>query len=254
MDREERKKEPSMWRDRRGMYIVEACIVMPVFIAAVLIMIQIIPVLSTCEDVTYSVADEMQLEGIKSCFREERGALPASVMLRGRNGRKSAGDLRITSYRYLYQEGEQEDLISLGYEIDFHRAIAFYRFRKVRFRSRVTSRAFTGSIHEVPGGSGGRRVYIFPERGEKYHSEDCRYVRANYRETYLTQEVKRKYHACPLCKSGGLRIGESVVLFERAGEAYHRKNCRSVDRCYIETTQKEAVDHGYHACSICGGG
>ena len=64
---------------KRGSYIVEATIVVPVFILAVLMLISIIPIAASCENVIFSSADELRLESVKSAFRKNRAALPVSA-------------------------------------------------------------------------------------------------------------------------------------------------------------------------------
>ena len=70
--------------ERRGSYIVEAAIVVPLFIAATVLLIWIVPVMASWENVMYSAADEMRLEMVKTKFRKSGAALPAAVMVRAR--------------------------------------------------------------------------------------------------------------------------------------------------------------------------
>ena len=73
--------------------------------------------------------------------------------------------------------------------------------------------------------------------------------------TILTDELMMKYHACPLCDANRAHIGQTVICFERAGEAYHLPDCRQVEKekYYTETTRSSAERAGYTPCSVCGG-
>ena len=102
-------------------------------------------------------------------------------------------------------------------------------------------------------GSLGDAVYIFPKRGEKYHSAGCRHLTAASTSGVLTQDMKRKYKSCPLCKSGKAAGGSRVYYFPAAGEDYHLGGCPSLQRNYIEIERQVAMDRGYGACSTCGG-
>ena len=64
---------------KKGSYIVESVIVIPIFIMAVVMLMSIIPIIATCENVNYAVADETHLECIKTAFRKNPAALPAAV-------------------------------------------------------------------------------------------------------------------------------------------------------------------------------
>ena len=63
-------------RTKRGSYIVEAAVIVPVFIVAVLMLIAIVPAMATCENTVFSAVDELRLESIKSAFRKNPAAVP----------------------------------------------------------------------------------------------------------------------------------------------------------------------------------
>ena len=96
-------------------------------------------------------------------------------------------------------------------------------------------------------------VFIFPKRGEKYHSEGCGFLRAASTSGPLTASVRSKYRSCPLCHSGKAGIGSLVYYFPAAGEDYHLPGCAALQRNYIETDKRTALERGYTACSKCGG-
>ena len=96
-------------------------------------------------------------------------------------------------------------------------------------------------------------VYIFPDRGVKYHKASCTHVVANCRLVYLSGEVKKKYHACPNCGSGHAALGSPVFIFESDGEAYHLVSCKSVTRYCVQVRKSVAEARGYGPCSKCGG-
>ena len=96
-------------------------------------------------------------------------------------------------------------------------------------------------------------VYIFPKRGEKYHSRGCTFLRAASTSTALSSSVRKKYKGCPLCHSSKAADGALVYYFPSDGEDYHLPGCPALQRNYIEIERGTALKRGYTACSKCGG-
>lgn len=70
---------------------MEAVIIVPVFIISVLMLITIIPIMAGCENVTFSVCDELHGESVKSGFPPEscrfaRGSAEQSQVGEQQNG------------------------------------------------------------------------------------------------------------------------------------------------------------------------
>lgn len=239
---------------------MEAVIIVPVFIISVLMLITIIPIMADCENVTFSICDELHAESVKSAFRQNPAALPVSLQLRikGENSRLSSFHVR--SYRYLYTDGELEDLLQADVRAVFSEKNPIGILSSVTFDGRVRARAFTGKLHKSPPGSSGedeeddRIVYIFPEWGTKYHGKQCTYVKASCQMVYLSQNIKGSYAPCKLCDASSARIGSPVFCFQESGRAYHVADCRVVERYYVEIQKGKAEEQGYTPCSKCGGG
>ena len=156
-------------------------------------------------------------------------------------------------YKYKYSDNGIDDLIKVSYMAKYQKTAAFGISGKSIFDQDIVCRAFTGTLHKVKTGNGGDTVYIFPERGEKYHDENCTFLASNYRLTYLTAENKKKYHPCPLCDSDKAEPGDQVLIFPEYGSAYHLPGCKSVKKYYVSTTRDDAESRGYGRCSKCGG-
>lgn len=244
---------------KAGSYIVEAVIVVPVFIMAVLMLITIVPIIASCENAAFAAADEMSLETMKSVYRENPLALPAVVRHRMTEENPKMTSYRNREYRYLYTEKEIDDLISLKFRVIFEEKNPMGLFSRVVFDGRVTARAFTGKIHKEPPMADAdeeddKIVYIFPEWGKRYHGKNCTYVKANCQMVYLSQQTKGKYKPCKLCHARSAQIGSPVFCFTSSGQVFHTAECRMVDKYYIETTKKICEEKGYTPCSKCGGG
>lgn len=244
---------------KTGSYIVESVIVVPIFIMAVLMLMSIVPIIATCENVNFAVADEMHLECAKTSFRKNPAALPIVVKHRVRDENQKMNWYRTSFYRYLYNEKGIEDLITLEFHVNFKEKNPLGLFSSVDYKGRVTARAFTGKLHDSAPDKGEaveeeeNIVYIFPEWGKRYHGKNCGYVKANCQMVYLSQDTKNKYSPCKLCEAKTAQVGSPVFCFWSSGEVYHLSECRTVDKYYIETKKREAVEKGYTPCSKCRG-
>jgi hypothetical protein len=238
--------------DKKGSYLVEAALVVPLFLLAMLLLVNVIPVIAKCENITYGAAEEMRMEMAKSAFRSDMAALPVLLTVRVKKENTKVEHFLVTKYRYRYKTDDTEDLICIRYTCRFGQPDPFGIFHKIRFNGALMGRAYTGAYY-----NGQRKeddtVYVFPEDGKCYHGKDCTHVKANCRQLYLTASIQKHYHPCPNCKSGEAKLGTPVYCFDSYGEAYHLAGCKSVKRYYIDISRKSAIESGYVACSKCGG-
>ena len=248
-------------RNKKGSYIVEASVILPVFLLAVIMLISIIPVIATCEGITYAAGEEMRRVMAEAAFVKAPASLPVSAAARAKSENHNLTSLRTRGYRYLYSDAGIDDLITYKFRGNFSMRNPLGLYSKIRFDGTITGRAYTGSIHDdEPAGKDELvqddayiPVYVFPNWGKCYHGRKCTFVKANCQQVYLSQDIRRRFHACPLCGAGKAGIGSPVFCFFESGEAYHRAGCHSVDRYYIEMNKKDAISKGYGACSKCGG-
>ncbi len=241
--------------NKRGSYIVEAAVILPIFILTVVVLAGIIPWIAVCENITFSAADEMRLETVRTYLTDKGSplALPARLKNRVERENSQLSTFTVTEYRCGYSENEIDDLITLDFRAGSRQKNPAGSFSSTAFSGSLTGRAFTGSYHKVVSDYDSNRVCIFPENGTKYHDRECTYIKSNCELVYLSQSVKASYHACPNCNSENAKIGTPVFVFESSGRAYHLGSCRSVDRYFIEVGREEAEKKGYTSCKKCGG-
>ena len=245
-----------IWKNKRGGYLVEAAMILPIFILAVLMLMSSVPVLSTGENAMFSIVDEMRLESVKSAFRQNSYVLPLKVKGRVYTENTRVSSLPKVSCHYLYRENDISDLITVRYQIFCEGNDPLGLFLKTEFEGKITARAFTGTLHKhTPAGSDAetKMVYIFPEWGTRYHNGSCTYIKGSCQMVYLTKETKKDYKPCNLCDAKSAQIGSPVFCFLRYGEAYHLASCRQVKRYYIQIDKKKAEQQGYEPCLKCGG-
>ena len=249
------KSKRNIRLNKRGSYIIEAAVILPVFILTVIVLAGIIPWISSCENIIFSAADEMRLETVRTYLTDKAGQLALPVRLKARVEKENPdlSSFNITGYRFRYSANGIDDLITLDFRAGGRQKNPSGAFSKLAFYGSLTGRAFTGSYHKAASDYDRDRVCIFPESGKKYHNRDCTYVKSNCELVYLSQSVKASYHPCPNCDSEGAGIGTPVFIFESSGRAYHLGSCRSVDRYFIEVGREEAEKKGYTPCKKCGG-
>lgn len=247
--------------DRRGFITVEAAIVLPVFLLAVIAMGYYIKVFGIMENVSYSMMDEASRAAANAYTVKVSPLLGKTVHDRIISDCTDAEGLRITEARYLYNDGDLDGMISLRAEYHAGRDLPMDMGAVTELVTQIKCRGFTGTenagtpmpFEEMEKEGVWDPVWIFPSDGEKYHGENCTYVTANARELVLTTAVKRKFAACKLCGAAEVPDGSYVYCFMENGEVYHKPDCRQVSRFTIEISRSEAIDKGYTPCSKCGG-
>ena len=247
--------------NRKGMYILEAAITLPVFIIAVVLLISIIPAIRDFEQAVYVTADTVRMESIKAAFAEDSVTGPIYAMNRANRGQGRRCRFSVTGYRYLFSESGIDDLIEIKYSSRFSERNPLGKLSTIVFKGDTVGRAFTGrfnrsnptSIEEFLNSRKSCKVYVFPEGGKKYHGKGCRYLNPACRQEVLTSRIRKKYGGCSLCKSKDMEDGQSVYVFHSSGKSYHRRKCKSVTRFYIEIEKEDAEKKGYTPCSVCGG-
>lgn len=247
---------------RKGYITLEASIILPVFIIGMLSLGYYIKVFGIMENVTYSIMDETSQLASKAYVTSSVPFFEGRLEKRIKKDSPYIKDLEIKNMRYLYYDGDMDDMISVsaGYHIDAGFPLGMGH--TIEMTSRVKCRGFTGvkktgnpmSFAEMESEGSWDPVWIFPMSGEKYHEENCTYVAANAREMVLTGDLKRKYNPCSLCDAKSVAIGAYVYCFVENGKVYHRESCRQITRYTIEINRSEAINKGYVPCSKCGGG
>lgn len=246
---------------KRGAYILEAVIVVPIFIIAVMMLISIIPMIASCENIIFSTVDEMKQENIKANFRKNPVALSTGIRYRIYEENKNISVWKLNRMDYIYSSKGIDDLISIEFKTVFSEKNPLGLFSSVIFEGKVTSRAFTGRVFKQPPTAREefevdkeeQWVYIFPQWGKRYHGKTCTYVSSACQMSYLSQDLKRRYSPCRLCNAKSAQVGTPVFCFVISGQVYHKAGCRIIDKYYIQIEKKDAKAKGYSPCSKCGG-
>ena len=246
--------------NKRGSYLIEAAIALPVFIIAVITMSSVILMYVCIEDCTFVAANEMRRSAAEAVIADTSIALPYRIRKEIEDGHSQVHSAQLRDEGYRCERWGIDELLLADFglrlktdnplgikaEADYDLALATRAYvGRERDESNMSAEEFADEDAEP--------VYVFPKRGEKYHSGGCTFLRAASTSASLTTSIKRKYKGCPLCHSSRAENGALIYYFPSDGEDYHLPGCPSLQRNYIEINRDTALKRGYTACSKCGG-
>lgn len=246
-------------KTRRGSYTVEAAIVMPIFILAMIALVSVVLVFATGENMVFSMCDQHILADIEASAMEEGITLPVATLLRVKEENPGLSYALVTDYQYLHEEDGMTGLISMEISGSYKLANILLFPVGGEVSERVRSRAFTGLYKPTPEGDNLAEddepeiVYVFPMHGEKYHNRECPFLNPACQRVFLTEDVQNQFAPCSICKSQDAKEGESVYCFFKEGKVYHYGKCSMVDKYYVEIEKKDALAQCYMPCMTCGG-
>lgn len=245
---------------KEGSYIVEAAIALPLFLIAVLVMSSIILMYSCIESSSFAIAGEMRRSSAEAIYADTGILVPHRVKERLLRDHSQVDQARTTDFGYRVSRWGQDELIVLSMRLRLRTKNPMGLRVQADYDLSMVTRAYVGRIRDISNMTAGEMagddaepVFIFPKRGEKYHSKGCGFLTAASTSGVLTSSVRRKYKPCPLCGSRKASNGSLIYYFPAAGEDYHLGGCPALQRNYIEIDKKDAQARGYTPCSKCGG-
>ena len=244
---------------RKGSYLVEAAITLPIMIISVMCLTSIILMYACIEDCNFIAANEMRKGACESMLADTAVTVPYRIKREIVDGHSIVDSARVTDFGYRVTRWDTDELIACSILMKMDSKNPLGMLAKSEYEISLVTRAYVGrfrgdnpmSADEFA--SSGDAVYIFPKRGEKYHSMGCRHLTAASTSAVLGPAIKSRYKSCPLCKSGKAPNGSLIYYFPAAGEDYHLRGCGALQRNYIEIERQTAIDRGYGACATCGG-
>jgi hypothetical protein len=151
------------------------------------------------------------------------------------------------------------DLIEISITYPRSIPVPFFQDYSRQGETRLLFRAFVGrsqeesfSLEDVDDDD--FIVWVFPVAGERYHLEDCGFIKVCARQKILSSSLRSTYSPCQHCHPETLEDGHYVYVFPNQGSVYHRGNCFIVDRFVIAMMKSAAEERGYTPCKSCFGG
>ena len=246
---------------RRGHYIVEASMLLPLILLMILALGYFTKAAGSWENSFHCAVDEsgraaaMAYDGVSGHT--------AAARIRHRIGNDVTGISGYSVRGFLcgYTAGDLDALSSYTLTVSSDLTLPAGFGNVFEFSSPIRYRNFVGrKTSGVPLGTAGLEdglpedpVWIFPRSGEKYHSENCTYVKAAVHQAVLTSSLRSRYASCSACHSATCADGSIVYCFEGSDTAYHRGSCPTIQRQTTVIDRTEAIRKGYTPCSKCGG-
>lgn len=273
---------PSIFLNRSGSMTVEASLVLPLFLFAMVIMtmpcsmmnrqrqVQAV-VESVCEElcqaayVGYELKEkktEMKLpeEGLELEFEADglEGAAMmayAQAQVRRKLGETRVRKLSLAKSEFM-EDGETVNLVA-SYEM----ALPFpvFRLSAVPMTSKSCRRAWIGKdggwLESGTGEDDDEIVYVGKNSARYHESRTCHYLYnqltgvARAEVDSLRNADGKKYHPCAVCGGG---TGGQVFIMQ-SGTSYHSSSSCTAIIAYVKAVRKSEVAH-LGACSYCSGG
>ena len=198
---------------KRGSYMTEAAISMPVLILCVCAMVLVIRIASVCEGIWFAESGEIMEAGLEAYDKKINVSLCKRVEKHVLSSERPLTDFSAENCRYLYSRGGIDDLISVDGRAVFRVVNAVGIDGKIEFDAKIMARAFTGTLRdasplaesEFKERGVAEEVWVFPKYGIRFHGENCRYVKIYDEEgSYKLKMDKREaelkgYTPCLVC-------------------------------------------------------
>lgn len=249
-----------MYTNKKGNYILEAAITLPVFLIAVITMSSIILMYACIEDCTFIAANELRRGAAEAVITDTSIAIPYRIRKEIENNHSQIESTKLNDAGLRITRWGTDELLTVDYTLRLRTNNPLGINATADYNMSLVTRAYVGRERDEGNMSAEEfadddsvPVFIFPKRGEKYHSNGCDFLKAASRSGTLTAMIKKQYKSCPICHSGKAELGSLIYYFPSRGEDYHLPGCASLQRNYIEIDKSVAIERGYTACGKCGG-
>lgn len=249
-----------MRTNKKGSYLLEAAISLPVFIIAVIVMCSVILMYACIEECAFTAAAEMRRGAAEATLADTSVTLPYRIKKAIMADHSCISSARVTDAGFRCERWGIDELLAVNIRLRLKTVNPLGIKAAADYDLALATRAYVGRERDEDSMTAdefadydAEAVFIFPKRGEKYHSKGCAFLKAASTSAVLSESLRRKYRSCPLCHSSRAGAGSLVYYFPADGEDYHLPGCPSLQRNYIEIERAAAIKRGYTACSKCGG-
>lgn len=238
----------------RGSLFVDVSIILPIFFCFSIFLISIFNIGITKQKVYEVLTDEARLDSVNSVIKsnlgissEVRNRIIGSDNYRGSElkiTKTPSLDFRLNNLKTSYKI----KLKFLGqnvYDLNHNEGVKYRIFNgKTTHGSRLAFDELTkNDMSDI--------VYVFPRNGERYHKEDCFYIKNKPREKLYNFFISNNYKECKICNPSSLSFGTLVYVYEKTNKIFHLGTCSFVSKYVIKTTIKDAKEEGYTPCKVC---
>lgn len=158
------------------------------------------------------------------------------------------------TYASISEEGAETVTLPNIYRYSFFYAVL--PMKSLYMENHVTVRCWKGEKASASSSDDERMVYV-TENGNVFHARDCSYLQPSVRTVLITElntlrnQKGEIYSACRKCAS---QVDTGVVYITEDGNRYHcSRSCTSLSHVVIMMKYSEAIQ-SKRPCSRCGGG
>ena len=202
--------------NRKGSYLVEATLTLPVMILGAVALALIINMIAVCETIGFLTSWQMKEHLIFSNITLNTVSLCTSLEKAVQEECPQVTDFHIKAVRGSFQSGNVYDLMSITTETSFQISSGVGIGGQTVFEEKLMARAFTGARQDASPlepaaftqGGGALDVVIYPKYGERFHKLSCAIVQqqkedGNMGWTMDVEEARRQgFTACQICGGG----------------------------------------------------
>lgn len=239
--------------DKRGYMTIEASIVLPIFIIAVLTLAFSMRIIRFQETAVFTAGNEARLLMQSAAVMPLNPSFPMKLEDKVENELPELKSVNVTNYSYRYGE---DDLISFNVILESNTGLPGKMTGDYRTKHAFIMRAFSGKDNslypDIIYAEEDATVYVLPEYGTKYHSGNCVFITPHPFKTAMSDKIKEEYRPCEKCKPHKFENLTDVYIF-KYGASYHIGTCKSIQKYVIEISKSEAIEKGYAPCMKCGG-
>ena len=250
-----------------GSLTVETAVVLPVFIACMIAVLQLVNVYgSACRigSILAETGEEMAVCAYTEVYKSEESPLPAALSAGYVSAKiaSKAGNTDCIRNRNVLLSSfmEEDDKIDLVVTYQVQSPSGLLRIPGVVFLQRCTIRGWVGRDGSGEADSGeseseDTEVCYVTEHGRVYHTDpDCTHIHLSIREV-TPEEAKAarnayggKYHVCEKCGGGD---GGNVYITSDGNRYHGSLGCSGLKRTVHEVSAQEAAS--LQPCSKCAG-
>jgi hypothetical protein len=246
---------------KQGSYTLEAAIFLPLFIVGILTIGFTIRMISTAENITFTATDEARLASSYAYNLPVAPLFASHLENRIVDENFYADKVKVERFRYLYQSGDSDGLISFRVNYWIGTGLPLGMIEGMEMTQQFRCRGFIGRtekgvpipFEEMETNTEAITVWVFPDGGKRYHIKSCSFVSSYPVQMILNQDVRKHYAPCEKCDSAEAKDGTQVYCFQNYGETYHLYSCPTVDKYIISMEKTQAEARGYTPCLKCGG-
>ncbi len=245
-------------RSKQGVATVEAVIVIPVFLFAMLAFISICNIMVHRANLYYAAAQATEYMAEYAYLIDETDpSFLSPILVKGiiknyaddsqvssRYIRKGIDGVSFAGSRYIDEDGNTD--ICFMYKIRMD--IPFFGKRERYLKEEIKQKAYKGFKDETEGSEEEDCQYVYvAKRGVVYHTKrTCRYLFTAVTDVSLEEAKNRGKSPCEYCG----KYNATTVFISESGERYHTNT--SCSRLYRTVERKKLSEvGGIPKCSVC---